>query len=207
MKTGITRSLFGGALLAAGLTAGAQAQFSIGSSYSRVWTTEYAYFTSDNDAFIGSGPMSIQGSVANDYASAYAAVVADAMQIRTAASVNNGSAYSPISYMWFGVGQDSTVSLDWDFTQAYGFVRIDDITNGGVLFGVFDSSSGSVQLPLLADNAYVIRGFSAARSEGKAGTWWTLTVPSPGATGMLGLAGIFACRRRRPMTRDCPSHP
>ena len=200
------RALFGGTLMAAGLIApAAQAQFNFSYSYARAYAREYGYFTNDSAVFGGSGPFSIQADASSPYATAHGDVMCSPSSVGTHASItgNGGFAYGFDLVSTFTVGQNTVASVDWDWSQSYGYLRIDDQTLGSTIFIDFGSGSGSTPLALDSTHTYFFTGYSAARGQGDHSTYWEVTVPAPGSAGLLGLAGLTAARRRRTTPRNC----
>jgi MYXO-CTERM domain-containing protein len=196
-----TKQLFGGALLAAGLTAASSGDFIITGN---VPTGNYvgAYFG-------GFMPFSINADFWNYSAAsgtAYALSQADAMSISNYGfGGDTGLAYAlhftPIS---FEVTADTNVTVSWDFTGdvdgiggAYidSFISVDG-PSGNLAFGDLNNPVGSVDVALSAGDTYTFIGQALATGPGGT-SQWSIVIPTPGAFALLGLAGLCGRRRRR----------
>lgn len=201
MTSHTKRSLFGGALLAAGLMAPAQAQnLIIGYANAQTYAFDYFYGNGDLDSWVSSGPFTLSSSSVNNYASAYGKVEANNLHIRTEASAGGfgGFAYGYDRFNYFNVDQDLTANVNWDFTGGFGRVNIYDLTLNTNILSNGGSATGSTPLNLLQSHLYYIEGLSGASlGHGDNISYWEMSVPAPGAAGLLGVAGLVAARRRR----------
>ncbi len=200
MTNHIKRSLFGGALLAAGLTApAANAQFNFTQSYGA--TAAYDAFSGqlDTDTFAGAGPFGISSYVGDGYGFAYA--FADLSAGPT--SIDSNVIYTFDSFTYAGsylltylTASNALGSVTWDFMDQ-GFINIYEDTGGGFNL-VFQNAGNSGTSPFTwnatsnyAIEASAINAFVGAQSS------WHIVLPAPGSAGALCLAGLAATRRRR----------
>ncbi len=188
------RRLFGGALLAAGLTAGAAGDFVIGSqpggNYVGAYFGGFIPFSIngfyDETAF-GTGYAHAQGSALS--ISAYGYSVVD-----LAYTIH----FNPIP---FQVDADTLATVSWDFTgdtDGPGGAFIDsfisvDGPGGNLAFGDLFNPVGSVIINLVVGEQYSF--FGTALATGGISEF-SIVIPAPGGAALLGLAG-FATRRRR----------
>lgn len=196
------RSLFGGALLCAGLMAGeVQAQyFSFQYTSALTRATEYATNYSDFDSFVGGGFFEINSAAYfnndGDIGYGYARMLGNQTAIQALADASNGFAYALVSPSYFQVDQNVLADITWDFTGGFGNLDVYDVTNGSLMFDDAGQNSGLQTISLVAGHQYAMGGVAFAldgHSE------WTLSiVPTPGGAGLLGLVGLAAARRRRP---------
>lgn len=134
MTSKTKRSLFGGALLAAGLSApAANAQFNFTQSYGA--TAAYDAFSGqlDTDTFAGAGPFGISSYVGDGYGFAYA--FADLSAGPT--SIDSNVIYTFDSFTYAGsylltylTASNALGSVTWDFMDQ-GFINIYEDTGGG----------------------------------------------------------------------------
>lgn len=195
------RSLFGGALFAAGLMDPAQGQnLVITETYAVCFAYEFYDYGFDWATVDFFGPIQISASVGNNYASAYATVETNGQVIRTETAVGGvgGQAYAGSVFTSFEVDQDMTVNVEWDFTDGLGRIEVHEV-GFGMLLGEGGSSAGSELLTLYAGRAYSAVGYSQVYGEGGLAGHWAIAaaVPAPGAWGLLGLSVLSATRRPR----------
>ncbi len=212
-----TKCLFGGAILSAGLAAGAQAQFDIqggGSVYA--YSRESGYGNNDSYNYFPIGPFSVGVYVQSPYhspdAAAFSGAFAGPSEIGTSTWISGagGWTWAIIQNCYLTVPQDVDIQIDWNWDggSAYGvgFLWIEDLTNGLFVFQESGSGSGSAQFQLLAGIQYGLSGESHVTGETDASTFWSITIPSPGSAGLLALAGLTAARRRRTTPRNLTPH-
>ncbi|MCW5777374.1 MAG: VPLPA-CTERM sorting domain-containing protein [Phycisphaeraceae bacterium] len=195
-----TKELFGGALIAVGLCAGAQAQSFIHGSQ--------AYGNYVGAFWGGYRPFAINGNWNESETSGTASALSkgDEDCIRGYADAGNtGLAYaihfSPIS---LNVTGDTTVNASWDFSghvDPFGQfipseIYLYDLTNNMYLVSAqhYSNPVGSVDVTLFASNQYIWWG-TALATDGE--SWYRICIPSPAGASLLGFAGLVAMRRRR----------
>lgn len=206
--TGTTkRSLFGGALLAAGMVAPTVHAQNLSFQYSDAATAAYDYPNKAQyhyQVFSGSGPFSISASV--DGASS-------AIEHNSAGMFNKansahkgfiGGGYTIFSY--FQSDTTGNLNLNWDFSadvQPGGNFfdsRLDiyDVTGGfaNIFHADLNNPIGNQQLAVTAGNQYALVGLTIALG-GAGSSHYEVTIPAPGSAGLLGIAGLVAARRRR----------
>lgn len=191
------KQLFGGALVAAGLCAAAQGQFSWGSMGSGNYVGAYS------GGFIG---FSIAGDWNQSAASgtAYALSAGDTNgTVQYADAGNTGLAYTihfnPIP---FTVSSATNATVSWDFSGDEGaggvyidsFIRVDG-PNGNLAFADLNNPVGSTQISLVPGETYTFFGTFLAVNGGV--TSGSVLVPAPASAALLGLAGLVGVRRRR----------
>lgn len=186
------KCLFGGALLAAGMSASANAQFSF--SYSYVLVGAYAYGVSgpSYDQFVGAGFWSVAASEPGALATSDG--TATLFEVRARADQGSG-AFSYDFFSYFTVGSDTVATANWDLNNA-GFFIIDDLTNGVNLLTQFSVSAGSAPIALEAGTQYRLAG-GVFQFSGTGEAFAQLVIPAPASAGLLALAGLAATRRRR----------
>lgn len=186
------KCLFGGALLAAGMTASASAQFNF--SYSYVLVGAYAYGVSgpSYDQFVGAGFWSV--AAAEPGALATSDGTATLFDVRARADAGSGAfSYDFISY--FTVGSDTVATASWNLSNS-GFYIIDNLTDGVNLLAQFSVSSGSAPIALEAGKQYSLAG-GVFQTDGTGEGFAQLLIPAPASASLLALAGLAATRRRR----------
>lgn len=201
MTSNTKRSLFGGALLSAGLTAGiANAQnFSFQNTLAESGAIEYATSTSDFDYFSGAGPFSIASSAYGNsdgfVGYGYGRIYGSSTAIDAFGQASNGGGYGYAVFSYFQVDQNVNAQVSWDFSGFDGTLTIYDVTGGfATIFNDGGNITGLTSLPLVAGNQYALQGYALA-FDGTSN--WHVAIPTPGAAGLLGIAGLVAGRRRR----------
>ena len=207
-----SKTLFGGALLSAGMVANANAQsFTLPGNippYADTFLTGivYDYYT------IGQlGGQSVNGGFGDSYSvsSAYGNASSSITSTQLSASSDGfgntdlsfGGAYAN-AYGYLSVDQDASLDLAWDFTGEGSFgplgrIQIVDWSAGGVL--VFETtafSAGTNSVSLFAGTNYGILVQATSAADTSAFATATL-VPAPASVALLGLGGLAAVRRRR----------
>ena len=208
-----TKTLFGGALMMAGMTAGAAAQeFTQPGNvppYADDFTAAYVYdFYALGGAVGGvqtNGGFPSSYGVGTAYGSADASITSTSLEA-SAEAVNNtdlafGFAYGA-SYGYLGVTVDGVLNLAWDFTAEgaggpLGVIEIVDWSAGGVL--VFETDAFTAGTDSVALSAGTTYGILVRANAGPGGSAFAsaVLVPAPGVMGVLGAAGLVAARRRR----------
>lgn len=225
MKNG-TKALFGGALMACGMTANAQT---------------FTYFDTSNPGLGGAYPSFAQsiayGGASSDVAyqtdgaldtsySAYSALTGTSTFSTTqdangwrAEGVWDGTGSLGYGYgfarfqSFFTVSEDATVTVSWDATQTDGFwsalVLRDDGSGSPAILNIGGTvDAGSVSFFADDDVRYL---FIGGLAQGTSGPFLFTAdsrnpafvevsigaVPAPGAAAMLGVVGLAGLRRRR----------
>lgn len=131
--------------------------------------------------------------------------ISSTMLMASADATNNydyfGFAFGD-AYGYLSVTEDAAVNLAWDFTAEgaggpLGEIQIVDWSSGGVLVFASDPfTAGTATVALAAGTNY---GILVRANAGPGGTAFASAelVPTPGAMGLLGAAGLLAVRRRR----------
>ncbi|MEM7623187.1 MAG: hypothetical protein AAF235_08270 [Planctomycetota bacterium] len=206
-----TKTLFGGALLSAGMVANASAQsFTLPGNippYADTVTQAYVY---DYYTFGLIGGYNVNGgfgdsySASNAYGSASASIDANSLSASAdAAGVTDylGFAFGS-AYGYLSVDQDTSLDLAWDFSAEgaggpLGNITIVDWSAGGALVFETDAfTAGTASVPLLAGTNYGITVLANAGPGATAFGTATL-IPAPASAALLGLGGLAAARRRR----------
>ncbi|MEM1186436.1 MAG: PEP-CTERM sorting domain-containing protein [Planctomycetota bacterium] len=207
----INKTLFGGALLTAGVVANAAAQeFTLPGNVppyadTYVQGTVYDYYTVGTltgDSTNGGFPDSY--AINSSSGSTLANITVNSLSAYASGAGNTDflGFSSAISYVYVSVTLSAALEMAWDFTQEAGFapaglIRITDWSAGGVtVFETAADSAGTDSFNLTAGNVYGILLIASAGQEGTGFAEANL-VPSPGSLGLIGLAGIAAVRRRR----------
>ncbi len=205
MTSNTKRSLFGGALLAAGVVTAAHGQnFAFQNSYSYVAAFDaYDYSPFSYQYYAGAGFHSVSASVDN----AGSDIVASATQISNSSrsSAKNYLGGGINFYSYFTVDNNGLANISWDFSADEGaggqwidsFLAINDLTTGGTVFITdLNNPIGSTQVNLDVQHQYYLQGVTVAWN-GAGTSNFNVTIPAPGAAGLLGIAGLVAGRRRR----------
>jgi hypothetical protein len=159
------RSLFGGALVSAGLVATqvAAQSFNISRATGGGYVIEYASGTFDFDNSFAYGPFAVQSNVNSDGISVGAYASASSTTIRASAFINDqtgfgGRAFGASSYTYFTVSHDVTAVARWDWTQggSYGSAYVTDLTAGQLLLDTSGLTSGSQLISLVSGHEYVV---------------------------------------------------
>ena len=220
MKIG-TKALFGGALMAAGMTANAQtfvynatdvtgaypsfaASVAAGGAYDVAYTGVDGFLNTSNSAYNAA------------YGTTSMSTSQDADSFRAQGSWDGtgtaGYGYGIARFQqFFTVTEDAIVTITWDTTDTDGFwsalVAQDDIN--GTVAASLGGSADAGSFSFFADNDlnYVFLGglfnngfgpFITADARSPAFIEVTISeVPAPGAAALLGLAGVAGLRRRR----------
>lgn len=206
-----TKTLFGGALLSAGMVANASAQsFTLPGNippYADTFVTGYVY---DYYTIGNLGGQSVNGgfgdsySVNTAYGNAFGEITATSLTAQSDGIGNTdsyGGAFAD-AYGYLSVDQDATLDLAWDFTGEGGFgplgrIQIVDWSAGGVLVFETDAfTAGTNSVDLFAGTNYgiLVRATSAPGTSAFANA---VLVPAPASAALLGLGGLAAVRRRR----------
>ncbi len=204
-----TKTLFGGALLSAGMVANAQSFTLPGNipPYADTFVTAYVY---DYYTIGNLGGQSVNGgfgdsySVSSAYGSATGSITANELSASADGFGNTdslGGAFAD-AYGYVSVTQDAQLDLAWDFTGEGAFgplgrIRIVDFSAGGVL--VFETtafSAGTASVDLFAGSNYGVLVRATASQDTSAFATATL-IPAPASVALMGLAGLAAVRRRR----------
>lgn len=204
MNCNLIRSrLFGGTLLAAGVVNG------VANAQQIVWedglSSNYALEFGDFDPLdadivpMGGGWI---GSFANAYGSANTSGDGIGFSAASTATDLPDAFGISFSYGTFSVTADMILDMSWDLTAPdFGFlshVRISD-TNG-VVFDTGNNTSGNAQASLFADTTYSFFAVVGAANEGDGPvntSFGMFGTPAPSSVALLGIAGLFAARRRR----------
>jgi hypothetical protein len=206
-----TKTLFGGALLLAGMVANASAQsFTLPGNtppYADTFVTGYVY-----DFYtIGSlGGQSVNGgfgdsySVNTAYGNAFGEITATSLTAQSdgiGLTDYLGGAFAD-AYGYLSVTEDAQLDLAWDFTGEGAFgplgqIQIVDWSSGGVLIFETDAfTAGTNSVDLLAGTNYAIL-VRATSGQGTSAFATATLIPAPASAALLGLGGLAAARRRR----------
>jgi len=205
-----TKTLFGGALLTAGMSMASAQSFTLPGNippYSDTIVQAYVYdfYTIGNvGGYNLNGGFGDSYSVNTAYGNGSASITANSLSASSDGNGNTdflGGAFAQ-AYGYLSVTQDAALNVAWDFTGEGGFgplgnITIVDWTNGGVL--VFETSAftaGSDSIALQAGINYGIN-LTATSAPDTSAFASAVLVPAPGAAALLGLAGVAAVRRRR----------
>lgn len=209
MKT-TTKCLFGGALMAAGMSNAMAQEFTLPGNIppyadTIVQAYVYDYYTIGNvGGYNINGGFGDSYSVSTAYGSGSASISSNMLMAMSDGFGNTdslGGAFAQ-AYGYLAVTLDGVLNLAWDFTGEGGFgplggISIVDWTNGGVeIFGTDAFTAGTASVNLLAGINYGISLIATSSQDTSAFASATL-VPAPGVLGLLGAAGIVATRRRR----------
>ena len=211
--------LFGGTLLAAGISSAANGQEFVildnlpGYADHFVNAFVYDYYALSYDPIGGQITDAGFGSSYNvAYAQGSASSLFDTNILSAEAEAINNTDFlgfaSASSYGYLSVTEDGRLDLAWDFTQSQALLGpganiiqvIDWSANGGAGALLFSSGdvgdSGTASVDLFAGSNYGILVQVRADQFGQSSGSATL-VPTPGAIGLLAVAGLGATRRRR----------
>ncbi len=190
-------SLFGGALLAAGLVAtNAHAQFDFSYSDVSVGAVDYDIGVPSYDTFTGAGFWDVTAAAPG----AYASNKSSPFIFHAFAGTEPGSAassYDIISY--FTVASETLGTASWDITDAagLGFWLIVNVTDGIPLLDIASPTVGFAPIPLLPGKTYAMTGVAFSDGAGGEAFLELFITPAPSSIALLGLAGLVATRRRR----------
>ncbi len=203
-------TLFGGALFSAGLAVGTATQHaSADFTFTDGWVnsaTAIAYKVA------GGGFVQTPTAFGPDYFAPFnysgygldMSAWANPTSMGMTHSRDPGDAYWSYSLMltraYFGVSEDVTVQLDWDFGvwNPYSHIQIFDLGAGRNIFAEsgFDDA-GSESLSLTAGVEYYFETTSRG-STGGGNSFGTMVIPAPtAALPLLAAGGLLATRRRR----------
>lgn len=214
-----SKALFGGALLAAGVTANAQ-QFILQDSSSDGAYTSFAYLVDiDSNAYnIAYAPESLNTSLSGSYAEYSTTQSSNLLRIDAQydGTSPSGQAYGGGAFQqYFRVTEDSDLVVSWNLSGTDGFntAFIVEDASGAFLFNIFNidgaiTGSGSTTLRLSAGVDYqatlgffqpTITGstFFPFLSSTEVQFIQTELIPAPATAGLMGLAGVMVTRRRR----------
>ena len=224
--TTVTRSLFGGVLLSAGLVADAESQKLVLSGRQSLFnnaSTAVEVFGYDYCSIGGFNALSLDGGIGDSIGysliNAYGSASITETQFTSVAYADGGCNLAIgelIARGWAAVAvdQDAVLEVTWDFTEEgfniLGFtgVEIVDETAGDVeLFTTqFEQASGTAYVPVFAGAAYRIRvqasvGFIDGDVFGTGPTYSAFAmvtlIPAPASIVLMSLTGLAAARRRR----------
>ncbi len=193
--------LFGGALFAAGV-AHAAPQFDFIDNPAENELYAYAYDSANGYAY----GYASSGTVSYTFADVSASAMLASAGASVATSITGGGPFNSADTF---VRADFTVSGEtvgraaWDFAELGGVVspqlRVRDLTNDATLFTLTagDGMSGVFDVTLQAGVLYTLELVSFQQGNGGFASLSFTAIPSPGAAGGLGLAGLWAVRRRR----------
>ncbi|MFG0326899.1 MAG: PEP-CTERM sorting domain-containing protein [Phycisphaerales bacterium JB037] len=200
--------LFGGTLVAAGLTgtASAQAEFSIAYVYSAIVSTSTASFGSDSDnATFFSGPFSLSAAFRDG--SALALGSASEFRVEAADGDEIATSTGQIRDMEFTVTESTVALLTWDASTTYasGLLVLRDLSTNTPLvdlnLGPNQSAGGLLNIPLTAgvfyELTFSIQTGQVSSGDSASSGFISLVVPAPSSAALLGLGGLLATRRRR----------
>lgn len=197
------RSLFGGALLAAGLsvqTAGAQSfVFNYSASYVGLVDVN-THQSIARDYAYGPGFLSVFAGAGNSYASTD---LASQTILSRALSRDDGVLAAGFHFFsYFQVTQNVLATVWWDFRADQGYegsrIAISAPGTGLLLSEEYSAHpAGSTKLLLLAGQTYYLEGAVFAQAGTQAPSFYSIAVPAPGPAVALAVAGIGLSRRRR----------
>lgn len=190
-------SLFGGALLAAGIGAtNANAQFDFSYSDVEVGAVDYDSGVPSYDSFTGAGFWDVTAAAPG----AYASNKSSPFFFHAFTGTEPGSAassYDIVSY--FTVATETLGTASWDITDSagLGFWLIVDLTDGVTMLEVASPSVGFAPVPLMPGKMYAMTGVAFSDGGGGEAFLELFITPAPSSIALLGLAGLIATRRRR----------
>jgi len=212
----LSKTLFGGALACAGLTANAQ-QFIYSATDTSGAYSSFAY----SYAYGGTTDISYDSGNLNTASGAYSAYFGglDTSTSQTATSMNvqgtwDGTGIAAYGYggnllqQFFTVSQDAQLLISWDFSGTDLFAQalvLEDPGLGSIftLDGLAgDPAAGSTTIDVVAGQQYgLVMGLNAGFFPFYFDTATQFInvqlVPAPGAVALFGGAGLLAARRRR----------
>ncbi|GAB4544081.1 MAG: hypothetical protein Tsb0013_00880 [Phycisphaerales bacterium] len=225
MKNG-TKALFGGALMAAGMTANAQTftynAYSFDGAFPSFAVSD-AYSFGPNADVAYTGVDGLLNTSASNYnaltGTSNASTTQDAYSMRAQVgwagdgSLGYGFAYARFQ-QFFTVSEDATVTITWDATGTdnyFSALIFADNSNGNLVASAdarVDGTTGSITFFADDDINYVFIGGAIAGGSGPFITAPTSRdepflelsiseVPTPGAMALLSVAGLAGIRRRR----------
>ena len=96
-------------------------------------------------------------------------------------------------YSFFNGGMDPAVDRAFVFRPDLGFTDLGDLVTGGLTA----SGWSTLQRPQFADALNTIVGYGYVNGQTTGQSVFVMSIPAPGAAGLLGLCGVLAMRRRR----------
>jgi hypothetical protein len=207
MMRNTKRSLFGGALIAAGLIAPAASGRSLIWDYSTIGvqaSDQYDLDPIDEEQFSGPGPFLIGAATEHSWSSAKADYMAFHIQCDSSGKDYLGAGEAVSAN--FRVDEDGWLIFYWDLTagQSWGHmspaIKVDDVTHGFNVLTAdkFVNPVSSGDLYAFAGIDYTVYGgVSAFDGMGRSYFYMDVFIPGPGAIPALSVAGLAAARRRR----------
>ena len=213
MKTS-TKALFGGALMAAGLTANAQTFTYFAGDTSGAYQA-FAYSQANGGALDLTYDVGNFNTTSTGYSAYFGTTTVSTSQTATSFGASGswagdgilGYGYgASLNQVFFTVTSDTQLLVEWNFADTDLFVSGFILTDPGfgVVFDVFDTGllSGTALVDVFAGTRY---GANAAMAAGFGPYFFSTEeqfinisiVPAPGAAALLGAAGLVATRRRR----------
>ncbi len=218
MKNG-TKALFGGALMACGMSANAQTFVYLDTDYTGAYGSFAQSATVGGPNDVASAPAALD-TYSSGYSAAYGTTTMSTSQTPTSfrsEGMWDGTGTAGYGYgiarfqQFFTVTADATLTLTWDVTGtdffASAIVLRDDV-NGGVLANIDMSATPAGSIDIFVDNdldyafigGLINSGFGPFITVANVAQFVEVSVgavPAPGAMALLGLAGIAGVRRRR----------
>ncbi|MEO0632023.1 MAG: hypothetical protein AAFY46_15060 [Planctomycetota bacterium] len=206
-----SKTLFGGALLSAGMVANASAQsFTLPGNIPPYADTVVQAYVYDYYTIGTVGGYNVNGGFGDSYSVSVAEGsgmgAIDANSLSASADAGGVTDYFGFAlggaYGYLGVTEDASLELAWDFSAEgaggpLGNITVVDWSAGGVLVFETDAfTAGTASVPLLAGVNYGITVLANAGPGATAFATATL-VPAPASAAIMGLAGLAAVRRRR----------
>lgn len=213
MKNMKKAALFGGTLMAAGLSAQAQPEFTLPGNVPPYNDTAldayvydyYAIGTTALGGYVLNSGFGTSYSYSNAYGSASASISSTLLTANADASGNTdqyGFVFAT-AYGYLGVTEDAQIRFTWDFRSAGSDFGPDstgvlfEFTSGGTeLFQAAPGTAGTQLVDVFAGDQYALFLRAVAGQDDTAFARAEL-IPSPGAAALLGLAGVAGLRRRR----------
>lgn len=211
----LNKALFGGALMAAGMTANAQTFI-----YNATDTTGTYQSFAYSDAYGGTVDISYASGALNT--SSTGTSILGTTTVSTSQTANSmrvdgqWDGTGPYGYgyggsfiqQFFQVSANADLVIEWDFsgTDNYAFALVLEDPSFGLVFELDglggDPSSGSTTISLTAGTDYAVNfglvdGFLPFFFSTENQFISMTLVPAPGAIAVLGLGGLVATRRRR----------
>ncbi|MCB9845928.1 MAG: PEP-CTERM sorting domain-containing protein [Phycisphaeraceae bacterium] len=191
--------LFGGTLLAAGMTSSANSQvFSF--TYSAIRVGAYAYGVSgpSYDGHYGPGFWSVAASEPGALATSDGT---PSLIDMTATSDTLSGAFAAAFVSYFTVSADTVATASWDYTGGFALTDfiVHNVTDGVDVLFVSGGGTppGTAPVPLEAGKDYRLSAWPFATGGLDGTSFARLEVPAPSSLALLGLGGLVATRRRR----------